>query len=161
VRVCKAREINTDSGHTDTPMLKGQIKAFGLPRKMHDRPGSLEAGFSTTDAFKVPNEQDMAYSRQDHEIATISGYMGYFKKKLERLISARRRARGVPHTLTCYKFRRIFNRPRTQGEHRDERTSVSVNGGRTRNADDLREQSIAWNSQHLACSAAGSRSLSA
>jgi len=56
-------------------MLKGQIKAFSLSRKMQKRPGSLEAGFSTTDAFKVPNEKDVASGRQDHEISTIPGYM--------------------------------------------------------------------------------------
>ena len=44
----------TDSGHADTPMFKGKIKAFSLLRKMHDKPGSLEVGFSTTDALKVP-----------------------------------------------------------------------------------------------------------
>jgi hypothetical protein len=43
----------TNSGHADTPMFKGQINAFGLFSKMQDNPGSLEAGFSTTDALKV------------------------------------------------------------------------------------------------------------
>ena len=53
----------TDSGHADTPMLKGQIKAFSLLRKMQDKPGSLEAGFSTTDALKVPKEKYTVLSR--------------------------------------------------------------------------------------------------
>ena len=57
-------------------MLKGQIKTFGLMRKMQDEPGSLEAGFSTTDTLKVPDEKDMTLCRHDHEIATVSGYMG-------------------------------------------------------------------------------------
>jgi hypothetical protein len=68
--------LGTDSGHTDTPVLKGQIKAFGLIRKMQDDSGSLESGFSTTDALKVSNENDMVLCRHDNEIATISGYMG-------------------------------------------------------------------------------------
>jgi hypothetical protein len=57
-------------------MFKGQIKAVGLFSKTQDNPGSLEAGFSTTDALKVPKEKDIVWSRYDHEIATVSGYMG-------------------------------------------------------------------------------------
>ena len=44
-------------------MFKGKINAFGLFGKMQDNPGSLEAGFSTTDALKVPKEKDIVLSR--------------------------------------------------------------------------------------------------
>ena len=66
----------TDIGHTNTPMLKGQIIALGLCRKLQDKTGSREVNFSTTDAFKVRNEKEMVFGRQDREIATVSGHMG-------------------------------------------------------------------------------------
>jgi hypothetical protein len=39
-----------------------------------------EAGFTTTDAFKVPDENNAVAACQDYEIATIPGDMRYRKK---------------------------------------------------------------------------------
>jgi len=56
-------------------MLKGEIIAFISRRKAHDLSGSLKANLSATDALKIPNDKDTDFRSQDHEIATVPGYM--------------------------------------------------------------------------------------
>ena len=71
---------DTDSGHANTTVLKRQIEALIIVLEAQDLPSKGKAGFSTTDAFKVPDKNDAASGSQYHEIATIPGYMCYRKK---------------------------------------------------------------------------------
>jgi len=77
---CGVRRKDTDGGHANTIVLKRQIKAPIIRQEVQDLPGMGKADFATTDAFKVPDENDAASGSQYHEIATIPGYMCYRKQ---------------------------------------------------------------------------------
>ena len=67
----------TDCGYADTSMLERQIKTLVFWKEAQNLPGSGEADFSATNAFKVPNEKEADFGAQDREIAAITGYMCY------------------------------------------------------------------------------------
>src|SRR5487761_367993 len=91
----------TDCGNADTPVLKRQIKGQLSWKKVQDLARLDEAGFATTDAFKVPNENEAVTGSHDREISAIPGYMSYqrinksessssdFRARMEWIIRAR------------------------------------------------------------------------
>ena len=81
--MCAARKCvgkYTDGSQANAPMLKRQIKTLISRQEAQDLPRIEEAGFATTDTFKVPDENNTVGGGQDYEIVTIPGYMCYRKK---------------------------------------------------------------------------------
>jgi hypothetical protein len=64
-------------------MLKRQIKTLISWQEAKNLPSSGKAGFSATNAFKVPNEKEAVSGSQDREIAPVPGYMCYPEKKVQ------------------------------------------------------------------------------
>jgi len=74
---------NTDGGHTNAPVLKRHTKTLISRQEAQDQSSIEEAGFTMTDAFKVPDENNAVGSSRDYEIAAIPGHMCY-RKNLSR-----------------------------------------------------------------------------
>ena len=64
----------------DANRVKRQIKTLIPLQEAQDLTSIEEAGFATTDAFNVPDENNTVGSSRDYEITTIPGYMRYRKK---------------------------------------------------------------------------------